>query len=162
MRYFSTMKYLINLILLCFFFNIASGQVFNLFDGHKILTKPMSLSEAKKLLSKKFQFAEEGEMSDAGNIAYSFEAKANHEFVLNILYSTVLGTISYLQFYDDAKQTTYYKKQIMELGFAFIDKKYSENGRIQMYGYRKGDLQYVIELGSKAGMCKIHMSNKSN
>lgn len=118
------------------------------------------MTEAKKLLSSSFNFISQGETSNSGNINYQFESKSPNHHTLNILYSTAFDRVAYIQIYDDIKQAGNYRNQFLKLGFTYIKTNYTGSNGRQSYGYEKGNLLYVVELGVVPGQCKVHLENK--
>lgn len=153
------MKFIL-LFLFNFYFQIGFSQILKITTLHKMLTNETSVSEAKKILSTSYKFLNDGGESTAGNIAYNFETKGSERNSLTFLFSTAFNTIGYIQFYDNIKQSMNYRKQFVELGFKFVDTKYSKDGSTRAFGYRKGNLLYVVELGIEKGKCKMHLSNE--
>ena len=125
-----------------------------------MLTTAMTVTEAKKILSSSYDFIGDWGLSTAGNISYNFETKNENHYSFVFLYSTAFDWIGYIQFYDDIKQSMNYRNQFLKLGFTYIDTKYSEDGSTRAFGYRKGNLLYVVELGIEKGKCKVHLSNE--
>lgn len=148
------------LICLCAFTHFGYSQIFNITTAHKMLTTAVTVADAKKILSNSYSFINDGGLSNAGNIAYNFETKDENHYPFVFLYSTAFDRIGYIQFYDDIKQTMNYRNQILKLGFTYVDTKYSEDGSTRIFGYKKGNLVYIVELGAEKGMCKVHLSNK--
>ena len=150
------------IILLCLSFctQLTQGQIFKISSAHKMLTTAMTVNEAKKVLSSSYDFIGDGGLSNAGNIAYNFETKTENHYSFIFLYSTAFDRIGYIQFYDDIKQIMNYRNQFLKLGFTYIDTKYSKDGSTRKFGYRKGKLLYVVELGAERGQCKVHLSNE--
>lgn len=153
------MKYF---IFLSFFIltHSAKSQILNVQTAHKLITTAISMTDAKKLLNQTHNFISQGETSDAGNINYQFESKSSNHYTLNILYSTAFDRIAYIQIYDDIKQAGNYRSQFLKLGFTYIKTNYTGSTGRQSYGYQKGNLLYVVELGVVPGQCKIHLENK--
>ena len=153
------MKFII-LLYLSFCTQLTQGQIFKISTAHKMLTTAMTVNEAKKVLSSTYDFIGDGGLSNAGNIAYNFETKTENHYSFIFLYSTAFDRIGYIQFYDDIKQIMNYRNQFLKLGFTYIDTKYSKDGSTRKFGYRKGKLLYVVELGAERGQCKVHLSNE--
>lgn len=153
------MKFIL-LICLSVLTQLTYSQVFKISTAHKMLTTAMTVEEAKKVLSSSYDFTGDGGLSNSGNIAYNFETKTESHYAFVFLYSTAFDRIGYIQFYDDIKQIMNYRNQFLKLGFTYIDTKYSKDGSTRKFGYRKGKLLYVVELGAERGQCKVHLSNE--
>ena len=153
------MKFII-LICLSVYTQLTYSQIFKIATAHKMLTSAMTVDEAKKVLSSSYNFIGDGGLSNSGDIAYNFEAKNENQYSFSFLYSTAFDRIAYIQFYDDMKQIMNYRNQFLKLGFTYIDTKYSKGGSVTRFGYRKGKLLYVVELGAERGQCKVHLSNE--
>ena len=153
------MKFIL-LICLCVPTQLVYSQIFKISTAHKMLTTAMSVNEAKKILSSSYEFIGDGGLSTAGNIAYNFETKDENHYSFIFLYGSAFDRIGYIQFYDDIKQIMNYRNQFLKLGFTYIDTKYSKDGTTRAFGYRKGKLLYVVELGVEKGQCKVHLSSE--
>lgn len=138
----------------------AFCQLLTVAAAHKMLTTKMSMDEAKKIIEKNYDFISEDGPSASGNIAYMFESKSPEHYSLAILYSTAYDRICYIQIYDNIKQIGSYRNQFTKLGFTYLKTDYSTTDLSQKYGYEKGKLLYVAELGKEPGQCKIHLKNR--
>ena len=150
------------ILLICLFVStqLAYSQVLKISTAHKMLTTAMTVQEAKKVLSSLYNFTGDGGLSNSGNIAYNFETKNEKHYALAFLYSTAFDRIGYIQFYDDIKQIMNYRNEFLKLGFTYLDTKYSKDGSTRKFGYRKGKLLYIVELGAERGQCKVHLTNE--
>lgn len=153
------MKHLFTL-LFSLFFQLAFCQLLTISTAHKMLTTKMSIDDAKKIVLQNYDFISEDGPSASGNIAYMFESKTPERYTLAILYSTAFDRICYIQIYDNLKQIGLYRNQFIKLGFKYLKTDYSTKDLSQKYGYEKGTLLYVAELGKEPGQCKIHLKNR--
>ncbi|MBI2284515.1 MAG: hypothetical protein HYU71_12455 [Bacteroidetes bacterium] len=141
----------------------VKGQLFDVAAGQKILsTDNISLTTAKRLLGMKYNFLLTGDTSYRGNVNWAFESKDENKYELILLFSTVFNQVTYIQFLDNINQASNYKSLIQKMGYSPQGVRYSMNGTIATYGYRKNDLLFVIELGAERGKCKIHFSKQEN
>ncbi len=127
-----------------------------------ILLSEMSITKIKEILKPKYTYKKQDDITDNGNIAYYYDSKDGKHNELVVLYSTIFNKATFFQLMDYNSTAQYYRNQFAKLGFTFLKKNYDfETGR-NSYGYRKGALLFVVELGVEENKCQIKLSDEDN